>query len=392
MLPLEGIKVIALEQAVAAPFATRQLADLGARVIKIERVGSGDFARGYDTKVNGLASYFVWLNRGKESLTLDLKQPEAKEILRRLLRTADVFLHNLAPGAVDRLGFGAETVRADNSRLITCAMSGYGTSGPYRDRKAYDLLIQCETGLVSTTGTPDTPSKVGISVADISGGMYAFSGVLTSLYQRERTGEGAELDIALFDTLGEWMSHPMYLTAYGGTQPGRYGASHASIAPYGPFMAGDGRAVNLAVQNEREWAKFCEIVLQRPEVAGDERFASNGERVEHREDLHALIGEVFSELTVTEVVERLDRAQIASARMNSVQEFIDHPQLSERNRWRDIDSPAGPLRALLPPIEMSGLDYPMGPIPALGEHTDAILYELGYTESQISSLREVGAV
>ncbi len=299
MRPLDGITVIALEQAVAAPFATRQLADLGARVIKIERIGSGDFARGYDNKVNGLASYFVWLNRGKESLTLDLKQPEAKEILRKLLETADVFLHNLAPGAVDRLGFDSETVRAANPRLITCAMSGYGSTGPYRDKKAYDLLIQCETGLVSVTGTPETPAKVGISVADISGGMYAYSGVLTALYQRERTGEGAALEVALFDTLGEWMSHPMYLTAYGGAQPGRYGASHASIAPYGPFTAGDGAAVNLAVQNEREWIKFCEIVLQRPEVAADARFSSAGTRVEHREELHAEIDQVFAGLTAT---------------------------------------------------------------------------------------------
>ncbi len=390
MRPLEGITVIALEQAVAAPFATRQLADLGARVIKIERVGSGDFARGYDTKVNGLASYFVWLNRGKESLTLDLKQPEAKEVLRKLLVSADVFLHNLAPGAVDRLGFDSETVRSANPRLITCAMSGYGSSGPYRDKKAYDLLIQCETGLVSVTGTPETPAKVGISVADISGGMYAYSGVLTALFQRERTGEGSDLEVALFDTLGEWMSHPMYLTAYGGAQPGRYGASHASIAPYGPFTAGDGAAVNLAVQNEREWVMFCEIVLRRPQVAADPRFSSAGTRVEHRNELHAAIDEVFSQLTAAEVVARLDDAQIANARMNSVKEFIDHPQLAARDRWREIESPVGPLRALLPPVEMSGLDYAMGPIPALGSHTESILTELGYDGGEIARLREAG--
>ncbi len=392
MLPLEGITVVALEQAVAAPFATRQLADLGARVIKIERTGSGDFARGYDSTVNGLASYFVWLNRGKESLTLDVKQPGGHEILEKLLSQADVFIHNLAPGAVDRLGFGAAELRAAHPRLIVCTMSGYGSSGPYRDKKAYDLLIQCETGLVSVTGTAETPSKVGISVADISGGMYAYSGILTALYQRERTGEGATLDVALFDTLGEWMSHPMYLTAYGGKAPSRNGATHASIAPYGPFSTGDGRSVNLGVQNEREWVRFCEIVLERPEVAGDPRFTTNAGRVAEREALTALIVEAFSALSADDVIERLDCAQIANAAMNSVQEFIDHPQLAARNRWRDVDSPAGPLRALLPPVTNDNFDYPMRPIPALGEHTEAILSELGYTAADIERLKDEGVV
>jgi itaconate CoA-transferase len=392
MLPLEGITVVALEQAVAAPFATRQLADLGARVIKIERTGSGDFARGYDSTVNGLASYFVWLNRGKESLTLDVKQPEGESILSKLLSSADVFIHNLAPGAVERLGYGAGELRAAHPRLIVCTMSGYGSSGPYRDKKAYDLLIQCETGLVSVTGTAETPSKVGISVADISGGMYAYSGILTALYQRERSGEGAALDVALFDTLGEWMSHPMYLTAYGGKAPSRNGATHASIAPYGPFPAGDGRAVNLAVQNEREWARFCEIVLENPEVAADPRFTTNAGRVAERETLTALIIDAFSNLTADEVIERLDRAQIANAAMNTVQEFIDHPQLAARDRWRDVDSPAGPLRALLPPVDNSNFAYPMRPIPALGGQTQAILGELGYGKADIERLREAGVV
>ena len=392
MLPLEGITVVALEQAVAAPFATRQLADLGARVIKIERTGSGDFARGYDSTVNGMASYFVWLNRGKESLTLDVKHPEAHKILAELLSRADVFIHNLAPGAVDRLGFGADELRTTYPRLITCTMSGYGTSGPYRDKKAYDLLIQCETGLVSVTGTPGTPAKVGISVADISGGMYAYSGILTALYQRERTGEGAALDVALFDTLGEWMSHPMYLTAYGGKAPTRNGATHASIAPYGPFPTGDGRSVNLGVQNEREWLRFCEIVLERQGVAADSRFSSNAGRVEHRAALHELIGEVFAQLTAAEVVTRLDQAQIANASMNSVQEFIDHPQLAARDRWREVDSPVGPLRALVPPVDNSNFDYPMRPIPALGAQTDAILSELGFDEDAVARLRVDGVI
>ncbi|HET9014564.1 MAG TPA: CaiB/BaiF CoA-transferase family protein [Thermomicrobiaceae bacterium] len=392
MLPLEGITVVALEQAVAAPFATRQLADLGARVIKIERSGSGDFARGYDRAVKGLAAYFVWLNRSKESLTLNVKHPAGVRILEELLARADVFVHNLAPGAVERLGFGAAVLRERYPRLISCEISGYGASGPYRDKKAYDLLIQCETGLVSVTGTPDTPSKAGISAADISAGMYAFSGILTALYRRERTGEGATLEVSLFESLGEWMSHPAYVTAYTGRQPPRAGASHASIAPYGPFATGDGATVNLGVQNEREWARFCEVVLRRPEVAADSRFGSAGDRVTHREALHAIIDGVFSTLTADEVVARLEQARIANARMRSVQEFIDHPQLAARDRWREVDSPVGPLRALLPPVVMDGVDYAMGPIPALGEQTAAILEDLGYDAGRVAGLRADGAV
>ncbi|HUZ02572.1 MAG TPA: CaiB/BaiF CoA-transferase family protein [Thermomicrobiaceae bacterium] len=392
MLPLEGITVVALEQAVAAPFATRQLADLGARVIKIERPGSGDFARGYDRAVNGIASFHVWLNRSKESLTLNVKHPEGVQILDSLLARADVFVHNLAPGAIGRLGFGAPVLRERFPRLITCEISGYGSSGPYRDKKAYDLLIQCETGLVSVTGTPETPSKAGISAADISAGMYAFSGILTALYRRERTGEGATLEVSLFESLGEWMSHPAYITAYTGRQPPRAGASHASIAPYGPFATGDGATVNLGVQNEREWVRFCAVVLRRPEVADDPRFGSPGDRMAHRAALDAVIEDVFTMLSAEEVVDRLEEAQIANARMRSVQEFIDHPQLAARGRWREVDSPVGPVRALLPPVVMDGVDYAMGPIPDLGEQTERILGEFGYDAARVAALRDGGAI
>jgi itaconate CoA-transferase len=368
------------------------LADLGARVIKIERPGSGDFARGYDAAVRGLSAYFVWLNRGKESLTLNLKHPEGVRILDGLLAGADVFVHNLAPGAVERLGFGAETVRARYPRLITCAVSGYGSSGPYRDKKAYDLLIQCETGLVSVTGTPEAPSRAGISVADIAGGMYAYSGILAALYQRERTGEGAALEVSLFDALGEWMSHPMYTTAYTGQQPVRSAASHPTIAPYGPYQAGDGAQVHLSIQNEREWVRFCEVVLEQPEVATDPRFATNPDRVANRKALAEVIEAAFGGLSADEVVERLERAGIANARMRTVQEFIDHPQLAARDRWTEIDSPVGPLRALLPPVVMEGVTPAMGAIPALGAHTDAILATLGYDAAAIARLRDEGVV
>ena len=392
MLPFEGITVVALEQAVAAPFATRHLADLGARVIKIERPGTGDFARHYDETVNGQSSHFVWLNRSKESLTLDLKQEAARDILRRLLTRADVFIQNLAPGAAERLGFGAQVVRAAHPRLIVCAISGYGATGPYRDKKAYDLLVQCETGLVSVTGAPDEPAKAGISVADIAAGMYAYSGILTALYQRERTGVGAALDVSLFEALGEWMGYPAYYAAYGGTPPARTGASHATIAPYGPFAAGDGQQINLGIQNEREWVAFCEQVLQRPALAQDARFATNSARVAHRLALHAEIGAVFATLTGDEVVARLDKAGIANARMNTMLEFWNHPQLAARNRWRTVDSPTGPLRALLPPITLDDSEPRMAPIPAVGEQTEAILRDLGYRANEITALREAGAI
>ena len=383
-LPLKGVVVIAVEQAVAAPFASRQLADLGARVIKIERPGVGDFARSYDTTVKGLASHFVWTNRSKESLTLDLKRPEAVDVLTRLVARADVFMHNLAPGAIGRLGFGSDVLRARYKRLITCEISGYGSSGPYRDKKAYDLLVQSEAGLVSITGTDDTPSKVGISIADIAAGMYAFSGVLAALLRREQTGEGSALEVSMFDALAEWMGFPAYFTEYGGTAPPRSGARHASIAPYGPYLAGDGQPVYLGLQNEREWARFCADVLQRPALVDDERFASNSARVAHQEALDDVIGKAFAGLSAADVIARLDAAGIANARMNSMQDFIAHPQLAARNRWRDIDSPAGPLRALVPPVMLDDAEPVMGPVPALGEHTDRILVELGYDATTIA--------
>src|SRR5687768_16197532 len=314
---LQGVTVVAVEQAVAAPFATRQLADLGARVIKIERPGTGDFARSYDVTVKGLASHFVWTNRSKESLTLDLKRPEAADVLRRLVSRADVFIHNLAPGAVSRLGFGGAALRAAYPRLVTCEISGYGTSGPYRDKKAYDLLVQSEAGLVSITGTEETPSKVGISIADIAAGMYAFSGILAALLRRERTGEGAAVEVSLFDALAEWMGYPAYFTAYGGEAPPRTGARHAAIAPYGPYTAGDGKTVYLGLQNEREWARFCDQVLEQPSLALDPRFSSNSARVAHQDELTAMITAAFARSTAAAVVERLEAAGIANARMNS---------------------------------------------------------------------------
>ena len=384
--------VVAVEQAVAAPFASRQLADLGARVIKIERPGTGDFARGYDTTVNGLSSHFVWLNRSKESLTLDLKRPEAADVLRRLIAIADVFIHNLAPGAMGRLGFASASLRKAHPRLVVCEISGYGTTGPYRDKKAYDLLVQSEAGLVSITGTPDTPSKVGISVADISAGMYAFSGILAALLRRERTGEGATLDVSLFDSLAEWMGFPAYYTGYGGTPPPRSGARNAVIAPYGPYAAGDGKVVYLGLQNEREWARFCEVVLERPDLVSDGRFNSNSKRVAARDAMDALITARFSTLTAAAVIARLESAGIANARMNTVEEFLQHPQLAARDRWRSVGSPVGPIRAVVPPFDIEGAEIAMGPIPAVGEHTAAILGELGFSAGTVDEWRRAGIV
>src|SRR6266542_3481693 len=369
MLPLKDVTVVSVEQAVAAPLATRQLADLGARVIKIERPEGGDFAREYDATVNGLSSYFVWLNRGKESLTLDLKHAAGADVLARLLERADVFVQNLAPGAAERLGTVPADLRARHPGLIACTVSGYGSSGPYAEKKAYDLLVQGEVGLISITGAADAPAKVGISVADIAAGMYAYSGILTALLARARTGEGAAIEVSLFDALAEWMGSPVYQTAYGGSSPPRSGAHHASIAPYGPFAAGDGGRISLGIQNAREWSRFCTDVLERPQLEDDDRFRTNSLRVTNRAALHDAIDAVFSARSTAEIIGRLERARIAYARMNSVAEFLSHPQLTDRNRWRDIDSPAGPLRALLPPVQMTGVEPCMGDIPALGQHT-----------------------
>jgi itaconate CoA-transferase len=392
MRPLEGITVVALEQVIAGPFATRQLAELGARVIKIERPGTGDAARSYDRTVKGLSSHFVWTNRSKESLALDVKHPAAKEILARLVGKADVFLQNLAPGAVDRLGLGASQLRARHPRLIWCGISGYGPAGPYAGKKAYDLLVQCEAGLLSVTGTPEEPAKAGIPVADIAAGMYAYSSVLAALLRRGRTGEGATLDITMFEALGEWMGFPAYFSAYGGSPPPRSGAHHATIVPYGPFAAGDGRTVFLSVQNEREFVRFCEVVLGQPELAKDARFSSGPARQQNREAMHAEIHRAFSRLTAEELIRRLEQADIANARLNNMEEFWRHPQLQARSRWRAVGSPAGELQMLKPPFNLDGMEPRLDPIPAVGQHTATILAELGYSASEISGLSTEAAV
>jgi itaconate CoA-transferase len=375
-LPLAGILVVSLEQAVAAPFATRQLADLGARVIKVERAGAGDFARGYDHAVLGQASYFVWLNRGKESIELDVKSARGQRVLAALLTRADVFVQNLAPGAADRLGLSAAALRARHPRLICCSVSGYGPDGPYASKKAYDLLVQCEAGLLSVTGTPEVPSKAGISVADIAAGMYAYAGVLTALYERERTGVGSAVEVAMLDALAEWMSQPVLFTEYGGQPPRRTGARHASISPYGPYQAADGQ-VFVGLQNEREWAVLCTEVLRQPELTADPRFATNTDRVAHDDELTAIIEAVLASMSADEVVTLLDAAGIATARLRTPTELAAHPQLAVRDRWREVDTPAGPIRAVLPPVTVPGREPVMGRVPALGEHTAAVLAELG---------------
>lgn len=365
--PLAGITVVALEQAVAAPFATRQLADLGARVIKVERPGVGDFARAYDRTVHGESSYFVWLNRGKESIELDVKDAADRALLDRMVDQADVFIHNIVPGAVDRLGLDAATLRAQRSDLIHCSISGYGAEGPYRSKKAYDLLVQCEAGLVEVTGTPGDPAKVGISIADIATGMYAFSGILTALYERQRTGDGSTLEVAMVDALGEWMMQPTYYAVYGEQPARRTGARHASIAPYGPYRAGDGSTVFLGVQNEREWALLCRDVIGRPDLVEDGRFARNPERVANNDELTAIVEAAFATVTADEAMARLEQAGIACARMRTTREFFDHPQLRARDRWRPVETPDGSIQALLPPVAVHGREALMGPVPSLGQ-------------------------
>jgi crotonobetainyl-CoA:carnitine CoA-transferase CaiB-like acyl-CoA transferase len=390
--PLDGITVVSLEHAIAAPFCTRQLADLGARVIKVERPGGGDFARGYDTQVDGLSSHFVWVNRSKESLTLDLKQPTAIATLKKLLKTADVLVQNLAPGAAARMGLTAEILQKENPRLILCDISGYGNYGPYRDKKAYDLLIQSEAGFLSVTGTPETPSKAGNSIADIAAGMYAYTNILAALLQRGKTGKGSVIDISMLESLSEWMSFPLYYAYKGAQPPPRNGASHATIYPYGPFKAGDGKTVMLGLQNEREWAQFCETVLENPALAVDERFDRNFKRNEKRAELLAIIDACFSKLSSEQLIARLEKAQIANAHLNDMAGLWKHQQLKARNRWTEVDSPNGSIAALLPPGMNDSYDYRMDPIPSVGEHTDSILKELGLSESEIASMRASSAI
>ena len=396
MRPLEGITVVTLEHAIAAPFCTRQLADLGARVIKIERPGTGDFARGYDSRVKGLASHFVWTNRGKESLTLDLKHADAAGILARLLERADVLVQNLAPGAAARMGLSHGELVGQHPKLIVCDISGYGDDpehpGPYRDKKAYDLLIQSESGFLSITGTPDEPSKAGCSIADIAAGMYAYSSILAALIERGRTGRGRRIDISMLESMVEWMSYPLYYAFDGAAPPPRTGASHATIYPYGPFPTGDGGVVMLGLQNEREWQMFCERVLEQPALARDPRFASNAARTAARDDLRAIIVETFGGLSAGQVVARLDAAQIANARVNTMAEVWEHPQLQARGRWTEVETPSGRVPALLPPGARVAADARMDAVPALGAHTDALLAELGLDAAAIARLHSAGAV
>ncbi|WP_405670139.1 CaiB/BaiF CoA transferase family protein [Streptomyces sp. NBC_01530] len=386
-LPLSGITVVSLEQAVAAPYATRQLADLGARVIKVERPGGGDFARRYDTTVHGHSSYFVWLNRSKESLTLDFKDSRGRDILDQLLDGADVFVQNLAPGAADRLGLGVGTLTQRYPRLIPCTISGYGTTGPWADRKSYDLLVQCQTGLVSLTGTADGTARVGISVADIAAGMYAYTGVLTALYTRATTGRTHPVEVSLFEALAEWMGQPANYTRYGGSQPARLGTQHATIAPYGAFTTADGKQVLFSVQNEREWATLCADFLGRPALTGDPRFATGTDRVTHRAEVNAIVAERIARSDAEEILKDLEEIGIACAGVNDVAAFLDHPVLAARERWREVAVPGATVQALLPPADLAGVPARMDPVPDVGQHTDTILTDLGLSPDDIGALR-----
>ena len=390
--PLDGITVVSLEHAIAAPFCTRQLADLGARVIKVERPGGGDFARAYDQRVDGMASHFVWVNRSKESLTLDLKQPVALAVLKQLLGSADVLVQNLAPGAAARMGLSFAELNVVHPKLIVCDISGYGEDGPYRDKKAYDLLIQSEAGFLSVTGTPDEPSKSGNSIADIAAGMYAYTGILAALLQRGKTGHGSHIDVSMLESLAEWMGYPLYYAYAGAAPPPRSAASHATIYPYGPFVAGDGGTIMLGLQNEREWLVFCEVVLEQSQLATDSRFDSNARRNEHRGALKAIILGAFSSMTSAQVTSKLDQAQIANARMNSMADLWEHPQLKARDRWRQVETPVGDIPALLPPGRISSFDYRMDAVPGVGEHTQAILRELGQGDSDSAAMQQAGAI